>query len=259
MEILSQILSKFPESYLKAVGSNAVLVGLAYLIFWKIFKERFKNWRIQQKVRFNDAQLKRELKNAIFTLAVGAFFACIVLYLSTKGYTKIYMDIKAYSSFWAFSGFFILLLVDDAWFYVFHRLMHHPRIYKYIHAEHHKSVDVNPFTSLSFHFLEPFILTFWIFPLSMIMPIYAPALGILQFWGLLENIKSHLGYEFYPTKFNKSWFRFLTTSTHHNMHHDKFNGNYGIHFRIWDRLLGTEFKDYEKEFDEIKERKMGKI
>jgi Delta7-sterol 5-desaturase len=133
-------------------------------------------------------------------------------------------------------------------------LMHHPRIYKYIHAEHHKSVDVNPFTSLSFHFLEPFILTFWVFPLSFLMPMYAPAVGVVQLWGLLENIKSHLGYEFYPKWFNNSWLRFMTTSTHHNMHHSKFNGNYGIHFRIWDRLFGTEFKEYEGEFEAIKKR-----
>jgi Delta7-sterol 5-desaturase len=49
--------------------------------------------------------------------------------------------------------------------------------------------------------------------------------------------------------------KFMTSSTHHNMHHSKFNGNYGIHFRIWDRLFGTEFKDYETEYDKIQERK----
>jgi sterol desaturase/sphingolipid hydroxylase (fatty acid hydroxylase superfamily) len=47
----------------------------------------------------------------------------------------------------------------------------------------------------------------------------------------------------------------MTSSTHHNMHHSKFNGNYGVHFRIWDRLLGTEFKDYESEYARIQERK----
>jgi Delta7-sterol 5-desaturase len=254
LEALTQILSNFPKSYLQAFVSNGILVGIVYLIFWKLFKQKIQKWRIQQKERFNNEQLKRELKNAVFTLMVGAFFACIILYLSTKGYTKIYTDFSAHHPFWAYSGFFIMLLVDDAWFYVFHRLMHHPRIYKYIHAEHHKSVDVNPFTSLSFHFLEPFILTFWVFPLSFMMPMYAPAVGVVQLWGLLENIKSHLGYEFYPKWFNNSWLRFMTTSTHHNMHHSKFNGNYGIHFRIWDRLFGTEFKEYEGEFDLIKER-----
>ena len=83
---------------------------------------------------------------------------------------------------------------------------------------------------------------------------YLPALMVLQMYGLLDNIKSHLGYEFFPTKFNKSWLSFLSTSTYHNMHHSKFNGNYGVHFRFWDRLCGTEFIDYEQEFSSIKNR-----
>lgn len=254
MEALRQILSAFPKSYLQAIGSNALLVGLVYVIFWKILKEKIKKWRIQQKELFNDAQLKRELKNAIFTLAVGAFFACIVMYLGTQGYTKIYTDAAQHSMLWAVSSFFVILLIDDAWFYWFHRLLHHPRLYKYVHFEHHKSVDVNPLSSLSFHFIEPSLLTLWIIPLSFVMPIYAPVLGLVQLWGLFDNIKSHLGYEFFPKWFNKSWLRFLITSTHHNMHHAKFNGNYGNHFRFWDKLFGTEFKDYEAEFDKIKER-----
>jgi sterol desaturase/sphingolipid hydroxylase (fatty acid hydroxylase superfamily) len=37
-----------------------------------------------------------------------------------------------------------------------------------------------------------------------------------------------------------------TTSTHHNMHHQLFNGNYALYFTWWDKWMGTEFKDYEK-------------
>ena len=36
---------------------------------------------------------------------------------------------------------------------------------------------------------------------------------------------------------------FLTqiyTATHHQLHHDKYNCNYGLYFRLWDRLLGTD-------------------
>ena len=80
-------------------------------------------------------------------------------------------------------------------------------------------------------------------------------LALVQLWGLLDNIKAHLGYEFYPTNFNKGWLRFMTSSTHHNMHHSKFKGNYGVHFRMWDKLLGTEFKEYETEFDKVRNRK----
>ena len=107
--------------------------------------------------------------------------------------------------------------------------------------------------------MESFLLTFWIFPVSCLFPIYAPVLMFVQIWGLLDNVKEHLGYEFYPAWFNKSWLRFLTTSKHHNMHHSKFNGNYGVHFHIWNRLLGTEFKEYKSEYDKIQQRKRGQL
>ncbi len=255
MESLKEILSGIPRGFVSALILNGGVIVLAYYLFWKKFKRRFQNWRIQIKERVNGKQIKYELRNALFTLLVGAIFSSVVLYLSTKGYTKIYTKISDNKILWSLLVFFVLLLIDDAWFYWFHRLLHHPAIFKYIHVVHHRSIDTNPFTSMSFHWAEAAILSFWIFPVSILIPIYAPALGLVQIWGLLNNVKSHLGYEFYPSRFHKSWLRFLTSSTHHNMHHSHFNGNYGNQFRIWDRLLGSEFSDYEAEFDKIQKRK----
>jgi sterol desaturase/sphingolipid hydroxylase (fatty acid hydroxylase superfamily) len=255
MEALKQILFNLPQGFVSGLMLNGTVITLAYFLVWKKFKKRLQNWRIQLKERVDTKQIKRELKNSIYTLLVGATFSSIVIYLSTQGQTKIYTNFSDHNAFFAFGGFFILLLIDDTWFYWCHRLLHHPKIFRFVHLEHHKSVDVNPFTSMSFHFIEPFLLSLWILPVAYFIPIYAPVLMIVQIWGLLDNIKAHLGYEFYPTNLNKSWFRFLTSSTHHNMHHSKFNGNYGVHFRIWDRLLGTEFKDYESEYDRIQARK----
>jgi sterol desaturase/sphingolipid hydroxylase (fatty acid hydroxylase superfamily) len=255
MEALKQILFNLPQGFVSGLMLNGTVITLAYFLVWKKFKKRLHNWRIQLKERVDTKQIKRELKNSIYTLLVGATFSSIVIYLSTQGQTKIYTNFSDHNSFFAFGGFFILLLIDDTWFYWCHRLLHHPKIFRFVHLEHHKSVDVNPFTSMSFHFIEPFLLSLLILPVAYFITIYAPVLMIVQIWGLLDNIKAHLGYEFYPTNLNKSWFRFLTSSTHHNMHHSKFNGNYGVHFRIWDRLLGTEFKDYESEYDRIQARK----
>ncbi len=255
MNSIQEILFNFPQAFLSGLLLNGTLIVLIYILVWKAFKKRLRSWRIQLKERVNTKQIKRELKNSFFTLAVGALFSSIVIYLSTQGYTKIYTKFYEYNPFYGVFGFFILLLIDDTWFYWFHRLLHHPKIFKHIHLEHHKSIDVNPFTSLSFHFLEPFLLSFWIFPVAYVFPIYAPVLLVVQLYGLLDNIKSHLGYELYPKRFNKSWLRFLTSSTHHNMHHSKFKGNYGVHFRFWDKLLGTEFRDYETEYEKIQERK----
>jgi Delta7-sterol 5-desaturase len=254
LETVKSILANIPKGYLSGIMLNGTLVVIVYLLLYKKFKAKFNHLRIQLKERVDGAQIKREIKNAFITLLVGAIFSSIVIYLSTKGYTKIYTNFSD-NVFFSVFGFFILLFLDDTWFYWVHRLLHHPKVFKYVHVEHHKSVDVNPFTSLSFHFLEPFLLSFWIFPAAFFIPMYAPVLGFLQIWGLLDNVKSHLGYEFFPKWWNKSVLRFLTSSTYHNMHHSMFKGNYGVHFRIWDKLMGTEFANYEQNFDSIKDRK----
>lgn len=259
MMILKEIIGNLPKGFLTGLIMNGSLITIAYLLIWKKYKQRFHLYRIQLKERVNAKQLITELKNAISTLMVGAFFSSVVIYLSSIGYTKIYNQVAEHSIIYTIGSFFIILLIDDTWFYWCHRLLHHPKIFRFVHLEHHKSVDVNPFTSMSFHWAEPFILSIWIFPISCLLPIYSPVLAIVQLWGLLDNIKAHLGYEFYPASFNKGWLRFLTTSTHHNMHHSKFKGNYGVHFRFWDKLIGTEFKDYEKEFDKLQERKRNKV
>ena len=251
----AHLLENFTKSYLAALVLNGVLLTTAYLVFWKKLSVRLRHWKIQLKTRVDGRQLRRELTNALYTLAVGAATSCAMLWLSSQGYTKIYSRLDDHSLFFAFGGFFGLLLLDDAWFYWVHRLLHHPALYRHVHAEHHKSVDVNPYTSLSFHFLEPLLLTLWIVPAAFAFPIYAPVLVLVQLWGQFDNLKSHLGYELYPAGFNRSWLRFLTSSTHHNQHHSRFNGNYGVHFRIWDRLFGTEFADYETEYDKIQARK----
>lgn len=255
METLKEIIGNFPAGFAQAVATNLLLIGAAYLIVWRWLATRLSAWRIQTKARVDAAQLKREWKNAFFTLGVGVLFSSVLLYWSAKGYTKLYTDFSAYSPFWSVAGFFMLLLIDDTWFYWCHRLLHHPKLFRWVHVEHHKSVDVNPFTSLSFHFLEPVLLTLWIFPVAFFLPVYAPALMAVQLWGLLDNLKSHLGYELYGAGLNRGPLQFLTSSTHHNMHHRKFKGNYGVHFRFWDKLLGTEFPDYESEYDAVQARK----
>lgn len=254
MDPIQEIFKQIPT----AVGQflmNYLFIAVVYFVVWKLLKRRLQNWRIQLKERVDAKQIKSEIINSLFTLMVSTLIVLAIYLMKSLGLTKIYTDINEYPRFFAIGGFFIFLFLDDTWFYWIHRLLHHPKIFKYVHKVHHKSIDVNPFTSLSFHWVETLLLTSWIVPVSMFFPMYVPAFGLLQIWGLLDNIKSHIGYEFFPSWWNKSIGKLITSSTHHNMHHSKFNGNYGVHFRIWDRLLGTEFNDYEKTFDEIQMRK----
>jgi Delta7-sterol 5-desaturase len=254
MDVLTQVVAALPAGFLSAVLMNGTVIALAYFIVWKLYGARFQHRRIQQKQRADAKQIRSELKNALLPLSVGALFASIVMLLTIKGHTQIYTNFSDHHPLVAVAGFFILWMIDDTWFYFVHRFLHHPFVYRHVHAVHHRSVDVTPFTSLSFHWLEPFLLSMWVIPVVLFVPVYAPVLAIIQVVGLLDNVKSHLGYEFYPAGLNRSPLRFLTSSTYHNMHHTKFTGNYGVHFRFWDKLLGTELPHYESEYDRVKQR-----
>jgi Delta7-sterol 5-desaturase len=249
------LLAGFPQAYATGLIMNATIMGLAFFIFWKWLAKRLATWKVQFGKTIASAQIKRELRNALFATASGAFTSCIVLFMVSIGATRIYTNVSEHALWVALIGFPLMLFFNDMWFYWMHRLMHHPRIYRYIHAEHHRSINVNPLTSYSFHFAEPLLLTLWIVPFVMIVPLYAPVVGLVQFYGIYDNVKSHLGYEIYPRWLNRSPLRWLSTSTYHNLHHTKYHGNYGLHFRFWDRLMGTELERYEADFEEIVTRR----
>ncbi|MFZ4070310.1 MAG: sterol desaturase family protein [Caulobacterales bacterium] len=65
---------------------------------------------------------------------------------------------------------------------------------------------------------------------------------------LARNTIGHSGYELFPaTRNGKPLFDWLTTVTHHDLHHEK-GFNYGHYFTFWDRLIGAEHPDYHARF-----------
>ena len=87
---------------------------------------------------------------------------------------------------------------------------------------------------------------------ALAMPIHPAAFGLVMLWQILFNVAGHTGYEFHPKWLMNTPLRlFLNTPTNHVMHHEKLRGNYGLYFNVWDRLMGTNHKDYEKRFEEV--------
>ncbi len=227
------------------------VVGLLFLVLWRWGEERFRSARIQARRRVDSKQLAFEVRHTLVVLLIGTGTAVSISLLYTSGHTRLTTD--AASIGWpAIAATFIALIVlNDAWFYFWHRLLHHPRIFRHVHAVHHRSVDVNPFSSYSFHWVEGLILGGWVLPVVLLVPIYLPMLGVLQGIGLANNVMSHLGCEFLPRSLLRvPLLRWINTSTFHNLHHTSFKGNYGLMFRFWDRLLGTELGHYESTFHE---------
>jgi ring-1,2-phenylacetyl-CoA epoxidase subunit PaaE len=262
---MENMIIKFIEGYVGQVVWYGFWTIPAFVILWMISKDFFANRRIQQTQKADKTQILREIKNSLITIIVFAAIDLFVFQDSTKSIES--ATFKVYSDFHAHGGILyiafmtlVLFVVEDAYFYWMHKTVHSPKLYKYIHKVHHESIDTTPFTSYSFHPLEAAL---EIVPLGLVMliayffPVHIAALLIWQVLSIALNVLGHSGYELFPSYWNNYWFlKWKLPATHHNMHHEKFNGNYGLYFIWWDRIMGTEFPDYEEKFKSIFERKL---
>jgi ring-1,2-phenylacetyl-CoA epoxidase subunit PaaE len=265
---MNNSITKFIEAYIGQIIWYAVWTIPTFLILWVIFKKLFAKRRIQENKKADKTQLLRELKNSLLTIIVFTAIDLFVFQDSMK--TMETATFKVYSNFTEHGGIpyfifitFLLFVVEDTYFYWMHKTVHSPKLYKYIHKVHHESIDTTPFTSYSFHPIEAAL---EIVPMGLIMviayffPVHILALVIWQFLSIALNVLGHSGYELFPSFWNNYWFlKWKLPATHHNMHHERFNGNYGLYFIWWDRIMGTEFPDYEEKFKSIFERKSKKI
>jgi Delta7-sterol 5-desaturase len=239
----------FVQGFVFQAVSYFAIVGLVYLLLWHLGAQRFRGARIQAKRRVDGRQIRFEVKNTLLVLLVSSPMTLAVSMLYASGHTKLTTDAATLGWPTIIATLVTLLVFNDAWFYGWHRLLHHPKLFRYVHAVHHKSVDVNPFSSYSFHWFEGLVLGAWILPVALVVPVYLPMLGVLHGIGLANNVMSHLGYELMPRWLLRvPLLRWINTSTFHNLHHTSFRGNYALMFRFWDRMLGTELPNYEETF-----------
>jgi ring-1,2-phenylacetyl-CoA epoxidase subunit PaaE len=249
---------EFVKQYFSTVLAALTIMSVAYLIFWVIFGKKLSKRKIQLSRRAGWPQIKEEILATLLSFTGSTAFMFVILSFKDNGLTKFYVGETF--GWYDLLTVITMVLISDAWFYWCHRAMHHPKIYKYVHALHHKSLDVNPYTSTSFHMIEAIVLTVWVLPLVIVMPVSMTALGIVQILGTLNNLKSHLGYELFPGFFGKvPPFNMLVTATNHSLHHTQYNGNYGLFFRFWDVICGTELNTTNSTFDEIHLRVNGEI
>jgi ring-1,2-phenylacetyl-CoA epoxidase subunit PaaE len=244
----------FIQQYLTSVVGALTIMSAAFLLIWIIFGKKLSNRKIQLSKRAGWAQIKEEIGASMISFIGSTVFMMVILSFKDSGATKFYVETGKYGLWYEIVTVIIMLLLSDTWFYWCHRSMHHPSVYKYVHALHHKSLDVNPYTSTSFHVIEAVLLTVWVLPLVLLMPVSMTALAVMQVLGTFNNLKSHLGYELFPNFFNASPFNLLVTATNHSLHHTQYNGNYGLFFRFWDIACDTELNTTGSTFAEIHQR-----
>jgi len=216
------------------VGSN--LFGLIYSML--VLKTNiFKAFRIQSK-SYQDAIFRKRMPLFLFNFI-------ILLFVAGAGSYLIYDSIDtSLTSLWII-GLQVLFafVIDDAWFYFFHRWLHENKfMLRHIHSIHHRATTPFPLEYLYAHPLEWMLGMIGVgigFALILIvMPINVYALWT---FGLLRNLHEiHIHSDLQLPFFSNV--PFLSKTKHHDDHHSKLEGNYASTFNWMDRIFKTTFK-----------------
>ncbi|QEH39587.1 sterol desaturase family protein [Chitinophaga sp. XS-30] len=235
-----------------------LLAGIPFLLCYLLFFRKLTRFKIQERLAGKKDYI-REIWHSMQTTLVLSLIGFAVLFTPLRSYTQVYRDINAFPLWYIPVSVVLALVIHDTYFYWMHRTLHHPALFKRTHLLHHRSTNPSPWASYSFHLLEAVAEGFVLVIIAMVIPIHGIAVMWFTTVAFLINVYGHLGYEIAPKWLRHTvLFQIINTSVHHNLHHSRFRGNYGLYFRVWDRVMGTEHPDYVKEYDRLQEQRFGR-
>ncbi len=185
--------------------------------------------------------IRHEIRYSLASTPIYALPAAVALEAWKAGGTRLYLDPAAWPLWWLPVSFVLLLIVQDTHYYWTHRLLHDRRVFRWAHAGHHRARDPSPFASFAFDPAEA-ALTAWLLPaLAFVIPLNIWMLAVMLTVMTATAVMNHCGWEMWPDR----WVRGpvgsqLITATHHSRHHTHMKTNFGLYFRVWDRLCGTD-------------------
>lgn len=207
--------------------------------------------RIQQR-RAKGSDYRREFFSSIRTVLVFAATTLATLVGREMGWIALKLDSAAlFTLAWQFV---LIVLVHDAYFYWIHRAMHTKRLFRTTHLHHHKSRTPTPWTAYSFStaeaFLEAAFMPIFLLLTSLSGFAYAGFAVLLFMWHqMIRNTMAHAGVELFPAGWvDNPLTDWISTTTHHDLHHSVGTYNFGFYFTWWDRWMGTEHPRYKEEF-----------
>jgi len=226
------------------VALGTVLVLLASNLFGLIYSivvlktNIFKSFRIQTK-NYDSTIFRKRMPLFIFNFLILLSVAGIGSFLIYES-----MDTTVVSIWIIVSQVLFAFVIDDVWFYFFHRWLHENKfMLKNVHAIHHRATTPFPLEYLYAHPLEwmlgmiGVVIAFALILLVMPINIYA-----LWGFGLLRNLHEiHIHSDLELPLLSK--LPFLSKTKHHDDHHSKLSGNYASTFDWMDKIFNSTFKE----------------
>ncbi len=239
------------------VARYVIFAVAVWLVLWIVLKGVLKGRKIREETP-PARQLVVEFLVSIRSIAIFSTIGVSMFLLEGAGLLPGPALAAQRGASWAIVSFVLMVIAHDAYFYWTHRLMHDPRLFRRMHRRHHRSHNPSPFTAYSFDLAEAAVLASFV-PLWMILvPTPWTTVGLFMLHQIVRNTLGHSGYELMPANRNgRPMIGFLTTTTHHDLHHAEAGWNYGLYFTWWDKVMGTEHPDYHARFASVAARKQG--
>lgn len=252
--MLSSWISNFILLLSISVVKYLVIFVIPFIVFWRLWPEKFQWAKIQVPER-QKPQILLELQYSASTILIRTFVFLSMWWGTDQGYFKLYNGFGSRGLAGEITAFIIYIVVYDAYFYWAHRALHQGWLYKKVHVIHHRSINPTPLACYSFHPVEAVVNLIYIYPIIYFVPMSVELFFILLVVSDFGNMAGHLGYEFLPKATMRSWWgSWLTTPTHHNVHHQLSRANYGLYWSGWDKIFNTQHTKTETEFERIKSR-----
>lgn len=229
-------------AFILAGGMFSVMVGLRYFMASGLFAWLTGRARPGLYAGLG-RQIRAEIGYSLISALIYGVPAGIVFWLwQHHGVARIYTDWNAYPLWYLPLSVLIYLLVQDSWFYWSHRAMHaSPQLFRLAHKVHHDSRPPTAWTAMSFHPIEAVSGAIVIPLLVLVVPMHLAMLGLVLAIATVMGVVNHMGWEIFPQRFVHSVLGGgVITASHHEKHHEDYRCNFGLYFRLWDRLCGTD-------------------
>lgn len=226
--------------YIRNFFLALVIGGLLHLWFYT-FSAQGKNLKYDPRplmVKGKQFTLGGQIKDNMFwTLGSGVLiwsaFEIVLLWGLANGYVQ---NIEfSDTPIWFVALFFLIPLWESFYFYVIHRILHFPLLYRYIHSIHHRNINVGPWSGMSMHPAEQFVFLGSVFVHLIVGAHPLHIIFHLQYY-FLTAITTHTGFQGLLIG-DKN--RLALGTFHHQMHHRYFECNYGSLEIPWDKWFGS--------------------
>jgi len=166
-------------------------------------------------------------------ITVATVYQWVIFWVMANGWvpTVTFAD----NPMWFIAWMALIPMWSGLHYYWAHRLEHHPKLYSWVHALHHRNVNIGPWSGISNHWYENILYfsTYWIHFLVASHPLHVMFHAMFQ---QVSPVMSHSGFEKIMAGDNEAA---KAGDFFHQLHHRYFECNYGTSELPFDKWFGT--------------------